>query len=113
MLWEIDIHPLPGQRDRDGERVATLAAELGIAADLQVNSARGFLLESDSIDSQQAQQLANELFADATVEQAVVGRVGESSLTAAPARNGAALLHVLLKPGVMDPVAQSAEAAVA
>jgi phosphoribosylformylglycinamidine synthase subunit PurSL len=112
MLWEIDIHPLPGLPDRDGERIATLAAELRIANNLSVRSARGFLLESDSIDRVQAQHLATELFADGTVERAVVGSVGEPQLNSAPMENGAALLQVLLKPGVMDPVAQSAEAAV-
>jgi phosphoribosylformylglycinamidine synthase len=113
MLWEIDIHPLPGLPDRDGERIGALAAELGIANDLKVHSARGFLLESGSIDTRQAQHLAKELFADATVERAVVGKIGEAQLTNAPAGSDGALLQVLLKPGVMDPVAQSAEAAVA
>lgn len=113
MLWEIDIHPLPGLPDRDGEHVAALAAELGIANNLKVASARGFLLESDSIDSRQAQHLAKDLFVDSTVERAVVGKIGEAQLIAAPSGKGTSLLQVLLKPGVMDPVAQSAEAAVA
>lgn len=113
MLWEIDIHPRPGLPDHEGARVAGLAAELGIATDLSVHSARGFLLESDSITPEQANRLARELFTDGTVERAVVGRVGESQLIAPPAHNQATLVQVLLKPGVMDPVAQSAEAAVA
>ncbi|MCC7083417.1 MAG: phosphoribosylformylglycinamidine synthase subunit PurL, partial [Pirellulales bacterium] len=113
MLWEIDIHPLPGTPDRDGEHVAGMARELGIADNLSVRSARGFLLDSTSIDEEQAQQLAKELFVDGTVERAVVGHIGDGQLTAAPSGYEAALLQVLLKPGVMDPVAQSAEAAVA
>lgn len=116
MLWEIDVHPLPGQPDREGQRVAALAAELGIGQNLEVASARGFLLESDSIDAEQARHLAQDLFIDGTVERAVVGRIGESQLIASPdgsnpARDSA-LLQVLLKPGVMDPVAQSSVAAV-
>ena len=43
----------------------------------------------------------------------MVGRIGEWQLTATQSGNEAALLQVLLKPGVMDPVAQRAEAAVA
>jgi len=114
MLWEIDLHPREGLADREAERVAADVAELGIAGPLQVRTARGFLIESPTLNDSQAQQLAAELFADQMVEQAVYAPVGESSLTAQPSgMNGATgkLVHVLLKPGVMDPVAQSAETA--
>jgi phosphoribosylformylglycinamidine synthase II len=112
MLWEIDIHPLTGLPDREAERVASIAAELGIAQNLSIHSARGFLLESESLTIAQAEQLANELFADGTVESAVVAKVGGEKLLSSPNGEQACLLQVLLKPGVMDPVAQSAEAAV-
>ncbi len=112
MLWEIDIHPLPGMPDRDAERVAVVAKELGIARSLTIHSARGFLLESDVLSANEAERLASELFTDGTVERSVVARVGDPTLVASPNGNSASLLQVLLKPGVMDPVAQSAEAAV-
>ncbi|MDZ4657087.1 MAG: phosphoribosylformylglycinamidine synthase subunit PurL [Bythopirellula sp.] len=112
MLWEIDIHPLPGLPDHEAERIAAVASELGIGHNLVIHSARGFLLESDSLDEAQAERLASELFAESTVERPVVGQVSQAALSASPNGNGAALLQVLLKPGVMDPVAQSAEAAV-
>ena len=112
MLWEIDIHPLPGLPDHEAERVAVVAAELGMGRSLKIHSARGFLVESDALDTAQADRLASELFADGTVERAVVSQVGDVALVASPGGNEAALLQVLLKPGVMDPVAQSAEAAV-
>jgi phosphoribosylformylglycinamidine synthase II len=112
MLWEIDIHPIAGLPDREAERVASIAAELGIAKNLTIHSARGFLLESESLTLAQAEQLANELFADGTVERAMLAQVGDEKLVASPNGADPALLQVLLKPGVMDPVAQSAEAAV-
>ncbi len=112
MLWEIDIHPLPGLQDHEARRVAGVAAEMGIGHNLSIHSARGFLLESDSLDAAQVSRLASELFADGTVERPVVAKVGDINLVAPPQDNGATLLQVLLKPGVMDPVAQSAEAAV-
>ena len=60
----------------------------------------------------QIDQLASELFADSVVERTVVARVGDQRLSEPP--NGKPqLLHVMLKPGVMDPVAQSALNAIA
>ncbi|MEM8945017.1 MAG: phosphoribosylformylglycinamidine synthase subunit PurL [Planctomycetota bacterium] len=113
MLWEIDLHPRPGCVDREAISVVGDAVELGISDRLQVRSARGFLIESASLSEQQVDTLAGELFADATVEEAVCAEVGTQALSTPP--NGAdaagTLVHVLLKPGVMDSVAQSAEAA--
>ncbi len=105
MLWEVDVYPGPNELDRLGKRVATEAAELGIAHGLQVTAARGFLIEG-AISRQQAEQFARELLADSVVERTVVAPVGDAALLTSPAGNGK-LVHVLPKPGVMDPVAQS------
>ena len=114
MLWEIDIHPDTELIDREAKRVADEAAEKGIASGLQIRSARGFLVESHTLDQEQAQKLAAELFADQVVEQYVVAPVGSAELLqpCKPQKSKNSLLQVLLKPGVMDPVAQSAEPAV-
>ncbi|MCG8451403.1 MAG: phosphoribosylformylglycinamidine synthase subunit PurL [Pirellulales bacterium] len=114
MLWEIDVYPRNGNIDRDGQQVAQDAAEMGIATGLHVRSARGFLVQSPALDQGQAERLANELFADDVVEQFVCAPVGtEELLQPLELQEGtsARLVHVLLKPGVMDPVAQSAEEA--
>ena len=50
MLWEIDIHPAEGEPDRAGERVASAARELGIADNLQVAAARGYLIHGESLE---------------------------------------------------------------
>jgi phosphoribosylformylglycinamidine synthase II len=130
MLWEIDIHPADHpaggarQPDRAGERVASAARELGIADNLHVATARGYLVEGDSLERADVERLARELLADHVVERAVVGRVGEPSLSdfgfrisdfglKTPNPHSALrtpqfhCVTVLLKPGVMDPVSQS------
>ena len=107
MLWEIDLHPSEGQVDREAQRVAADVADLGIVDSLEICSARGFLIESPSLDGGQAEQLATELFADQMVDRVVCARVGDAALSGPKGQ----LLQVLLKPGVMDPVAQSAETA--
>ena len=110
-LWEIDIYPADGQPDRLGSAVAGDAADLGLASDLAVSAARGFLVQGE-LDEAQANQLARELFADGVVERTVVARAGDRRL-AVPPNGKPQLLHVMLKPGVMDPVAQSALNAIA
>lgn len=108
MLWEIDIHPTEGQPDLDARRVAGEAAELGLALGLTVRSARGFLIEGP-LSQDHAARLARELLCDDVVERSVIGRPGEAVLgdcQTAGAGNPL-LVHVLPKPGVMDPVAQS------
>ena len=130
MLWEIDIHPVEGQPDRAAERVAAAARDLGLAENVQVATARGFLLQGASLTRGQVDRLARDLLADVVVERAVVGRPGEPQLSdfglritdrgfggvhpGSSIRNPkATFVTVLLKPGVMDPVAQSARAAAA
>jgi phosphoribosylformylglycinamidine synthase len=112
MLWEIDIYPAEGQPDRAAERLIAAARELGLAGDLRIATARGYLVQGDSLDRRQLERLAKELLADVVVERATVERVGEP--IAEPAQGGQhQSVSVVLKPGVMDPVAQSALAAAA
>jgi phosphoribosylformylglycinamidine synthase len=114
MLWEIDIYPAAGQPDLAGRAVAAAAADFGLAGQLSVRSAYGYLLEGD-LQAADAARLARELLADTVVETVCVAPVGSESLAQPPASAdpAARLVHVLLKPGVMDPVAQSARHAIA
>ncbi len=100
MLWEIDIHP----RGHDGER-ARVAEEYDLLTHtrdggrLITGSSRGYLLEGD-LKRDQAERLLRELLVDELAETGRLGALGEGSA-------GDLLATVLLKPGVMDPVALS------
>jgi phosphoribosylformylglycinamidine synthase len=98
MLWELEIRPLG--RDGERERVCDefdLLTHGERGGDLIAASARGFLLEGDLTDDHRA-RLAAEVLVDPLVESGTFAALG--------ARPGHAYT-VLLKPGVMDPVAQT------
>ncbi len=111
MLWEIDIYPAHGQPDLIGDQVAGDTADLGLAASLAVSAARGYLVQAE-LEREQVMRIAHELLADRVVERTVVAPVGDEALSEAPDAHRL-LVHVLPKPGVMDPVAQSALTAIA
>ncbi len=142
MLWEVDIYPAEGRPDLGAREVAATAAELHLADDLAVTSARGYLIQGE-LDRAQIERIADELLADRVVERTVVALAGDPLLTELPdggkgdsphlceAPGGpfrraptegwsgtvpfsdVTWIHVLPKPGVMDPVAQSAMEAIA
>ncbi len=111
MLWEVDIYPAGGERDAAAERLVAEAAELGMADGLSVTVARGYLIEG-SLDASQLDRLGRELLADVVVERFVAAPLGDLALLKPPPGRPR-LIHVLPKPGVMDPVAQSTLAAIA
>ena len=91
--------------------VAAAAAELHLAASLAVTSVRGYLIQGD-FDRAQVTRIADELLADRVVERTVAAPVGDPALNQLPSGR-THWIHVLPKPGVMDPVAQSAMTAIA
>ncbi|HEV3436249.1 MAG TPA: AIR synthase-related protein, partial [Gemmata sp.] len=98
MLWDLEIRPLgrDGERERVCDEFDMLThAERG--GDLISGSARGYLLEGQLGDAD-LEKLTNEVLADPLVETA--------NATPATAKSGH-YYTVLLKPGVMDPVAQT------
>ena len=109
-LWEVDIYPLSEDADRMARNIAADAADLGVAENLQVAAARGYLLQGN-LQPEEVERIARQLLADEVVERTVVGRVSDPALTASPG-SLTRLVHVLPKPGVMDPVAQSAMSAI-
>ncbi|MDE0734628.1 MAG: phosphoribosylformylglycinamidine synthase, partial [Pirellulaceae bacterium] len=105
-LWEIDIYPGPEQPDLSAGSILSDAEDLGLDRPLSVATAHGYLIEGD-LSAEQADQLAEQLLSDSVVERTVVAEVGDEILSTPP--NGRpCLIHVMPKPGVMDPVAQSA-----
>jgi phosphoribosylformylglycinamidine synthase len=100
MLWEVEIRPLglDGERERVCDEFDLLTqSERG--GDLVLAATRGFLLEGEKLTRHDAERLADELLVDSVVETVHVAMVGEKP-------SGHAYT-VLLKPGVMDPVAES------
>ncbi|MBC7854398.1 MAG: hypothetical protein IAF94_13275, partial [Pirellulaceae bacterium] len=98
-LWEVDIHPAPGEPDLLGRSTAAQAHDLGLG-DLSIQAARGFLVQGD-LSAADIERLANELFADLVVERPVVGKVGDDALSSDPAASSGraapslTLIHVL------------------
>ncbi len=111
MLWEVDIYAAEGQPDLGAREVTAAVAELHLASEVAVTSARGYLIEG-ALDRDQVMRIANELLADVVVERTVVAPVDDAALSQLPAGR-THWIHVLPKPGVMDPVAQSAMDAIA
>jgi len=121
MLWEVDIYPAPAELDRAGAAVAAAAADLGLPAGVRVTAAHGYLVQG-KLTADDIQRVARELLVDSVVERSVIAAVGDARLlnpaeacgpNAENANSGIQVVHVLPKPGVMDPVAQSALAAIA
>src|SRR5437016_4129622 len=100
MLWEIEIRPLG--EDAERRRVAEefdLLTHSRRGAGLVAATANGYLLETD-LPREDVERLARDLLIDPLVE---TGRVAPLNENPAPDL----VATVLLKPGVMDPVALS------
>ncbi len=104
-LWQIDILPAVGQEDVAGKSLQSEARDLGLGSNLTISAAHGFLLQGE-LSADEVRRAAEQLLADSIVESTTIAQVGDPTLVAP--RNGLQkLLHVLPKPGVMDPVALS------
>ena len=102
MLWEVEIKPVQGQRDSEGNRV--LAESKVLAADTisTVTSARSFLIESDATEPEIV-RYATQLLGDSVVETLQVRALNGSSLS----NSSDQLVNILYKPGVTDNVGSS------
>jgi phosphoribosylformylglycinamidine synthase len=107
MLWQVEIRPTDGEVDREGLRVVHDAQALGARSVGGVRSARLFLLQGE-LSEADARRSAESLLVDPVVETYSLHRPDVSP--AAP-RAGEHAVHVLLKPGVTDNVAHSAQQA--
>jgi phosphoribosylformylglycinamidine synthase len=110
-LWQVDIRPADGQPDSLGVAAESAGRELGISDRLEVHGIHGFLLQG-SLDAGNVSRMAREYLADPIAQRVETGLVGSSAFASEPASESGSggpfhCVHVLLKPGVMDPVAQS------
>jgi len=101
MLWHIQIEPSPGQMDRLGARLEVEAVESGLAGPWSLRTSRGFLIEGD-ISGAQLERAARDVLVDPVVETYTIGQSG------ARAGGDGMVVHVMRKPGVTDPEAESA-----
>ncbi len=109
-LWQIDISPANGLPDRIADEVLDNARFALLPDQLKISASRGFLIQGD-IDRRQIERLASELLVDSVVEQAIIAPVGDDQhgVIGAGYPN---LIYVLPLPGVTDPEAESALAAI-
>jgi phosphoribosylformylglycinamidine synthase len=106
-LWQVDIYPADGQPDALGHTAATAVKELGIADNISIDAAYGFLIQG-RLESTQAHAIANDLLSDRIAQRCVTSIVGSDELNHPSGKSSAAtLVYAMPKPGVMDPVAQS------
>lgn len=103
MLWHLQINPADGQKDVEGGRVVNDAIELGLAGPWTVAASRGFLIEGE-LSAEDVVRAARAIFVDPVVERFEVRPAREAIA------NSNTVVHVLPKPGVTDPEAQSAQA---
>ena len=101
-VFRIEVRPKPGEADPQGHALLAQAKQaLGYVA--AVHAARVYLIQAPLTDDQ-AKTIAHELLADPVNQAATLG--------AAPADDRHAMIEVHYQPGVMDPVAQSAQSAI-
>ena len=102
MLWHIDIRPAAGRPDAEGPARAADADDLGLPGPWRISASRGFLVEG-ALSEADARRAASSVLADPIVETFEVRRCDAS-------QGDMDAVHVLRKPGVTDPEADSARA---
>ena len=107
-LWQIDIFPAPTHVNRIAEEARSDAIGIGVAPAIQIDGHHGFLVQAD-ITIEEAERIARNLLVEPVVESHRVATVGDAKLNTAD--SGQSLVYVLPKPGVTDPQAESAAAA--
>lgn len=101
-VWQIELVPADGQRDRVAEELIAEARDIGLTDPIQVQTARGFLLQG-SLESNQVEAIAQQLLAEPVVETYRI----ENRNVGSDSGN----IFVLPKPGVTDAQAETALAA--
>jgi len=101
MLWHIQIQPALDQADRQGQRLAREAVESGLNGPWSIGASRGFLIEGE-ISLAELERAARSVLVDPVVEIHTI-RPSHS-----PCDGPGTVVHVLAKPGVTDPEAESA-----
>ncbi|MFO1008329.1 MAG: phosphoribosylformylglycinamidine synthase subunit PurL [Planctomycetaceae bacterium] len=112
MLWEVEIHPIAGEVDREGQRVLAEAQAQGAASIRAIRASRSFLVEGD-LDEATVKTRVARLLADGVVETCRIRTLPAAAGSDALPNETLSLqlVNVLLKPGVTDNVAETASKA--
>jgi phosphoribosylformylglycinamidine synthase len=102
MLWHLQVRPAPGQPDHEARRVLDEAHALGVPGPWTCGSSRGFVIEGN-LDPDELGRVARALLRDPVVET-----IDLTTLDEPAAAGPRTVVHVLPRPGVTDPVADSA-----
>lgn len=108
MIWRIDVRTKSGHADAAGAAALAALREAGLSGVKDVAAARLYLVDA-SWDEAAARKLSAQLFLDPVLEEISVFPAASPP----PVPEGAHALLVFKKPGVMDPVEESALKAVA
>jgi phosphoribosylformylglycinamidine synthase len=112
MLWEVDVLSVDAANDHAARAVVKGAADLGIAACTAARTVNGWLIEGD-LSRSDIERVAASLLADPVTERFAILELSDdqpagSDPAGHPPGDGLPLVvHVLPKPGVTDPAAQS------
>ncbi len=101
MLWHIRIEPAPGELDRNGELLAVEAVESGLAGIESIRTAAASWSRAGS-GRAEVERAASAVLVDPVVETCSI-HAGRANLG-----GPGAVVHVMPKPGVTDPEAESA-----
>ncbi len=108
MIWRVDVAAKPGIQDAAGRAACAGLREAGLSGVEEVRASHIYLLEGD-MDRPAAERVARELLHDPVCQDFSVAPASEPP----PVPPGATAVLVFKRPGVMDPVEQSALKAVA
>lgn len=108
-VWMVEISPAVGCVDRIANELAADAADLQLVENLDIRTARGFLLQGD-FDREQVMEISRKLFAEPVVETTNVYLVSDGDLDSAGFNPSGELarVYVFPKPGVTDSQAETA-----
>ena len=108
MLWEVDVFATDPANDHAARAVVAGAADLGIAGCRAARTVGGWLVEGN-LARADIERVAAELLVDPVTESCAIFELADGVAAAASPDSALPLaLHVLPKPGVTDPAAQSA-----
>ncbi len=104
MLWHIEIQPAEDCPDLAGKSLVQEAVESAVPGPWSIRAGRGFLIEG-ALEREDVVRAARQVLVDPVVEQFEAHTVPAPAQTMNPGRS---VVHVLPRPGVTDPEAESA-----